>query len=269
MPEFDNDSDRLEQFFRKATNKPEVTFSEDDWRKLEARLDAADAARAANVKSPKKTIITAAVIGALLLSSVGIWWGSETEEKTSDPEQASVSSPVTAKTPAESIQDQNTARETPDESGSLNGSVDGSLMQPDHSIRAEQITSSSEEAPRQEDSRADRTAVLHASADDAPRAIGDRHVVDEKSNHLDRSVLQKDELAVALNEQTQSVVLAPLTDDQIREELIVSSSDLTQRNKQRARIELPGAEEADTVGRQTIVEEEHASDKTEHVVRPR
>ena len=40
MSERDNDSDNLDHFFQKAARDPDVQFNENDWRKLEEKLDA-------------------------------------------------------------------------------------------------------------------------------------------------------------------------------------------------------------------------------------
>ena len=37
-------NDQLEEFFRKAAAGPDVSFNEKDWKKLEARLEAQEAA---------------------------------------------------------------------------------------------------------------------------------------------------------------------------------------------------------------------------------
>lgn len=63
MPEQDND--RVEQFFRKATSRPDVSFHEEDWKKLEARLDANDLG-AAPAPGIGRTIVIAAGLSVLL-----------------------------------------------------------------------------------------------------------------------------------------------------------------------------------------------------------
>ena len=74
MPEQNND--RLEQFFRKAATRAEVTFNEEDWKKLEARLDAADAGKGVAEKTGSK-ITTAVIVGVVLLVSTSLWIGSQ------------------------------------------------------------------------------------------------------------------------------------------------------------------------------------------------
>src|SRR5688500_14079853 len=70
MPEPDND--RLEHFFRKAASKPDVTFNEEDWKKLEARLDA-EGAGFADAKKTGSKITSAVVVGTVLLFSSLLW----------------------------------------------------------------------------------------------------------------------------------------------------------------------------------------------------
>lgn len=69
MPE--QDSDRVEQFFRKATSKPDVAYNEEDWKKLEARLDATDLV-ATPVPRSNRTVVIATTLSAILLILVAI-----------------------------------------------------------------------------------------------------------------------------------------------------------------------------------------------------
>ncbi|HEY9487079.1 MAG TPA: hypothetical protein VIQ51_02035, partial [Chryseosolibacter sp.] len=70
MPEHDND--RLEQFFRKAAGRADVSFNEEDWKKLEARRDAADAGIIVRKKSGTRVAAAVMIATAVLLSG-GVW----------------------------------------------------------------------------------------------------------------------------------------------------------------------------------------------------
>src|SRR5688500_14534565 len=85
MPEPDND--RLEHFFRKAASKPDVTFNEEDWKKLEARLDA-EGAGFADAKKTGSKITSAVVVGAVLLFSSLLWLDSRFDILPSDDEDS-------------------------------------------------------------------------------------------------------------------------------------------------------------------------------------
>lgn len=69
----ERDNDRLEEFFRKAVARPQVSFEEADWRKLEARLDAEDF-RNPPAGSRWETFGVGADIGALALLAL-MWVG--------------------------------------------------------------------------------------------------------------------------------------------------------------------------------------------------
>src|SRR5687767_11003598 len=87
MPEYDND--RLEQFFRKATGKPDVTFNEDDWKKLEARLDAEQAGLAKTEKAGSK-IVTAVAIAIIMGFSGAVWLNAPVNKLADSPEMSDV-----------------------------------------------------------------------------------------------------------------------------------------------------------------------------------
>ena len=61
--------DDLSRFFRKATQKPEITFNENDWTKLEAMLDKASTKAAAS-GSLRRKFIVASIVTVLVLSTV-------------------------------------------------------------------------------------------------------------------------------------------------------------------------------------------------------
>ena len=305
MPEFDNDSDRLEQFFRKATKEPEVPFSEDDWRKLEARLDAADAPRGANVEWPRKKIITAAVVVALLLSSGGLWWGSRTG--AIGGKQADMSLPREMQSQTEAPEEQNAALNAGDAESSVtesrtlprNGLASGeekSELAVDQIVRAlpshkTPSTSGNElhaREPRVDNDQGSRTetvvtppkpAVKRVETQVAPASDNADNTIAQDYD-LKNGIEQRDSYQETINDgeamltakpkkATESLTPAPLSAEKIHQELVVSSLDFTERNKQKARIDLPGAEEADQTGGQTMVEEEHASEKKEDVAKPR
>ncbi|HET7178452.1 MAG TPA: hypothetical protein VFI14_01945, partial [Chryseosolibacter sp.] len=72
----EQNNDRLEDFFRKAAGKPDVTFNEADWKKLEARLDAQEGATIPSRTGVTKWIAGIAIM-TVVLSSGGIWLNSK------------------------------------------------------------------------------------------------------------------------------------------------------------------------------------------------
>jgi hypothetical protein len=82
-------NDRLEQFFRKAASRADVTFNEEDWKKLEARLDAGEAGRSGNRNKGK---IAGAIVIALSLLTPGVLWMHDRYEllRVGDAEATSV-----------------------------------------------------------------------------------------------------------------------------------------------------------------------------------
>ena len=65
MSERDNDSDNLDHFFQKAARDPDVQFNENDWRKLEEKLDA-EASRI-SADQPNRWRLGMASVGTILV----------------------------------------------------------------------------------------------------------------------------------------------------------------------------------------------------------
>ena len=72
MPERGND--RLESFFKKVTGRPDISYQEEDWKKLEARLDARET-RSSVAKRSRNRIAGASAIAVLLVG--GLYWLSQ------------------------------------------------------------------------------------------------------------------------------------------------------------------------------------------------
>ena len=72
MPERGND--RLESFFKKVSGRPDISYHEEDWKKLEARLDAKEA-RSSVAKRSRNRIAGASAIAVLLVG--GLYWLSQ------------------------------------------------------------------------------------------------------------------------------------------------------------------------------------------------
>ena len=240
MPE--QEHDRLEDFFRKATNRPDVAFNEEDWKKLEARLDAAGQAETAPVASSRKGF-KAFVIAALLLSTVAVWIGSTTDMfHNNGQEKTSVRKENAVLPPAEDTQrrDDATQTETASEHAREQGFEDRNATTSKQDGQSVDVR----ETPKREMNAPDQN-------------IPDKELVARIGPPVDHAV-----------GNGASQIFKPLAHDKILRELIVLQP-LVQRVKQEAVVELPGAEEADAPGAETMVKEEHASDKKEHVATPR
>lgn len=88
MPEHGND--RLESFFKKVSSRPDIPFNEEDWKKLEARLDA-QGTRSSVSRRNRNRIAGATLVA--ILSLTGLYWMSQSEvappkEVTSENEES-------------------------------------------------------------------------------------------------------------------------------------------------------------------------------------
>ena len=89
MPEHGND--RLERFFKKVSGRPDISFNEADWKKLEERLEAKET-RSSVTRRNRNRIAGATVLGIFLMG--GLYWISLTDTEfnravTSDNNNAS------------------------------------------------------------------------------------------------------------------------------------------------------------------------------------
>lgn len=241
MPEPSND--RLEEFFRKAASRPDVTFNDDDWKKLEARLDAADAGNPP--PSGRRIKTTAIIVGALAIIFTTLWIGATFDIFTSGG-HASVKrseSPATAHSAIDALNGNksptgNTAAEN----------IDKVQPGPPEDVIAKRRIGVPEdqEAPSQVAAAFDQTAKTDP-------------------------VAQSPEAGPGGNARRISIsgLPLPLPAEKIDRELIRSFPVSTERYKQKAVVELPGAEEEKTREADAIVEKELASDQTKFVAAPR
>src|SRR5688572_33426404 len=110
MPERGND--RLESFFKKVSGHPDISYNEEDWKRLKARLDAKETS-SSSARRNRNRIAGASVIAILMV--VSIYWltqpsadqtsavGKENQESTStstvlDTEPMTSSSTLAAET---------------------------------------------------------------------------------------------------------------------------------------------------------------------------
>ena len=260
----EQDNDRLEQFFRKAADRPDVTFNEDDWKKLEARLDAADAGTP--LKAPVgNRIITTIVIGLVLLSGTGIWLGarydlfgkvnSQTERTMPDNQQ----DPVKPEGPSPRGSSLEKAQKKPEGD---NNPVQGSRTVDAIEKKSTAVDAgTSETSERLSESLKGRVAVTDSESLNLPVQDGQQR---------NKGVPERTIAPVMHGKEYGShMVLRSPGKSKLYEDLIKISSANAEKNKQEAVVELSGAEEADTPGVQNMFEQELASDHTKHTAMPR
>lgn len=78
MPEPGND--RIESFFKKVSGRPDISFNEADWKKLEARLDAKEARASLGRRNRSRSRIAGAAAVTILLMSALFWLAQSDKE---------------------------------------------------------------------------------------------------------------------------------------------------------------------------------------------
>ena len=273
MPEPDND--RLEHFFRKAASKPDVTFNEEDWKKLEARLDAAASDFVAAKKTGSK-ITSAVVVGIVLLFSSLLWVDSRYDIVFSDdknsPEHVDAKVAATYGEP-----------ETRQDAGLIQGNdVNGVNKNNDAEKISESDFSGSEKTtPSAQNKISDLTkrAEISKAGDRISDPVQKRRIESvQRVGVEDQSVAADGGLAGKSKEKEagESLVSTDIEEvftgpekENISDERIQISPAVAEKIKQKAVVELPGAEEEQTREAEAIVSEEHASDHKKHVATPR
>lgn len=271
MPEHDND--RLEQFFRKAAGKPDVTFNENDWKKLEARLEAEEAGLTVAKKTGNK-IATAVVVGVLLIFSGAVWVNSRYENIP--PAQNGESGQQLDKNIAE------TPARIPD------SQVAGTAEIAKTNEAAKDQTETSNDHPENPGDQRDVRTQPEAANDSEQNKIpvvqkpgettipGDGTLTNskpdetlEEDNHpglMDREQAAET-TAIIFKREPENV--STLEHEKIFRELIQGSPVRASKIKQKAVDELPGAEGENRRKAMAIVREEQASDHKKHVAAPR
>jgi hypothetical protein len=267
MPEQDND--RLEQFFRKAASKPDVTFNEDDWKKLEARLDAEGAGLAGTKKTGNK-IATAVVVGTLLFFSGAFWVNSRYDiipltqtDKSAEQSDKKITETLAglpdtqAIGPAE-IEIAETNKETAKDQREI-------PIEPENPNDAEQKKIPAVQEPGQ---------ILKPGDGEQTSSKRDESIVGNNLPELMANEQPAESTGVILIKRDENLIRTPenvsaLENEKIFRELIQGSPVNTSKIKQKAVDELPGAEEENRREARSIVREEQASDHKKHVAAPR
>lgn len=268
MPEPDND--RLEHFFRKAASKPDVTFNEEDWKKLEARLNAGGAGFVDAKKTGRK-ITTAVVVGTIVLFSSLLWVNSPYDIVSfSDVENP----PPHVETNIAAKDEEGQSRQ---EAGLIQSNDDNKSNDVNRNQETEKISETKKTKSSTQGKVAERYKPSEV-AESTDRISEDSHLTER--TEPDQTIGQEDESATAdIDDRTgkskveklagEPETFTDIEKEQIPRELIQISPAVAEKIKQKAVVELPGAEEEETREAEALVSEEHASDHKKHVATPR
>lgn len=274
MPERNND--QLENFFRKATSRPDVPFNEDDWKKLEARLDAEPTSWWTSGRVVK--VAASALIAAAVLFSGGFWLNSRYQIVERVPQEATVTenaveSPIAKEDGAVLPQAGITGSE--DINGNINSNdsdnqardqkADDRIAQaPANAMPGEVPTANDDpvEAKRQyadhltDRNNPDRLAINN-EAEGGERTGGNGQEARQESKA--ESFADAREPVLKQAEEKSFSGITALHEEKISNDLVSIPSTKTVKIKQKAVVDLPGAEEVDSREAAAIVKEEHAS----------
>ena len=256
MPEHDND--KLEGFFRKAAGRPDIAFNENDWKKLEARLDAKGTHLSA-VKKTRNKIAGAVVLTALLIFSSVYWLNKDFERQ-----------PDVAKT--------NNAGEVLNNNGEVSdaGSLSSKPGSTSHEnneagILQKRIPAPKERVPAEvPDIIPQKKSIQQPLSDDEVLTTELLHQKDYTAEQrLIIDGTNEEQKSQTQNLKVEQIGVDQLDNDKVFKELIQISPAIADKIKQKAGVELPGAEEEDRGKADAIVREEHASDQKKHLASPR
>ena len=241
MPEHDND--RLEQFFKKAASKPDIAFNEDDWQKLEARLDAMPPDLSLAKTSGLKIASAVSLFVLFVLGTV--YWnyelGSEISMEQTDQQVSAKNKLPATNQVSDSFLDSNI--DEPNQTSERNDQV------------KTKVAETGKSNPR-------TTAVL------IDKNISGARV--NPTTHTDDEIIK---LVNPVSDEKQASFqpgIVRRSKDQTYQDLVQrSSATIAGKIKQKAGGQLPGAEEEDSRKEDAIVKEEYASGQTKHLVPPR
>lgn len=263
----EQDNDRLEQFFRKAAARADVSFNEDDWKKLEARLDAADAGVPMAGNKIRNTAIT--IVGVMILISSAVWIGSRNDGNPQPDKLSGIELPAPDLQPqAEAdFSDQTVGSRQTAESPHNNTAPQTESVEKEKVLESD-ITSAegTDVVPR--DPRPNRleqvTPATEASITDATKK-------GEKWSEITGGTPEGGGLQDNGGERgLQALIMTqPLPGEKIDRELVRTLPASNEGYKQKAVVELPGAEEGKTREADAAIEEEQASDQMKPVATPR
>ncbi len=256
MPEPDND--KLEGFFRKAASKPDIAFNENDWKKLEARLNEKGTHLSVFKKISNK-IIGAVFLFVLLISSSVFWLTRDYEEQ---PEVAKA----------------NNAGELLGKNGKVSdaGSLSSKSGSTSDENNNDRILQKRIPVPKEGVAAAEILDIVPQKKS-LQQTLSAGEVLTTELLHQKDYTAKQLSIMNASNEaqksQTQNlkveqIGVVQLDNNKVFKELIQTSPAIADKIKQKAGVELPGAEEEDK-HETAIVKEEHASGQKKYLANPR
>lgn len=261
----EQNNDRLEDFFRKAAGKPDVTFNEADWKKLEARLDAQEGTTIPSRTGVVKWVAGIAIM-TVVLSSGGIWLNSKYKIVERTAEESAMSA----------ITDQET---TPAPNGEEVSSAESFTKQDvtaNPSSADKHVEGLAGVRPQTAGERIERVTDNNVAndADNLPRAKAVQEAEEMVVKAEERSVETSDDQpkSAGLGSQFQDLsrnAISPLDNSKVRGDLSMRSPIMTIKIKQKAVVDLPGAEEGYGREAKANVSAEHASVQKQRLAAPR
>jgi hypothetical protein len=258
MPERDND--RLESFFKKVSGRPDIPFNEEDWKKLEARLDAKETPSSFSRRNRNR--IAGATVVAVLLTG-GLYWLFQTDvtppaEVASEIKESSATTSM-AGDATETLSPSQTEMEAKEEINELIGA------QPDESE-----SSKRDNSQQLEDVVASSNSLLEASDSfyKEEKGIAQSSVVGQSGLANEATQINIDEqMAQRVTDASTPLVVAPILDEgndiQVNETKI--SPAVADKTKQKANLADSVVKEKNDVK----VKDAYGSGLTEHPASPR
>lgn len=263
MPEPDND--RLEQFFRKTTSRPDVSFHEEDWKKLEARLAAQDSAVSPTKGISKKSVVVT-TLSALLLIILATWVASYYEfslVRKSTKEQADVAQSENSFNSATAPQTAVTLKK--DEAGGRAGNTERETGK----TEPENGNGSQGRVEEDEVAGARNLATQNDSENTGLSGEAPEQQQDRKNTFGNSNVTTR--LPEATRDETRIVnrpFISEISKEQIARDWMEVLSHQS-RHKQRATVILPGAEEGETGVAESVAAKEETSEQPNYATTPR
>ena len=252
----EQDNDRLEQFFRKAASKPDVSFNEDDWKKLEVRLEAHDAL-SGGVKKAGSRLISAVTISIILLFTAGVI--------VNDHFGVIPPMPAAADGNPAAVKDQAPVAATP---AIPDYGVGEELQEPGSPAQTNVVSDSGKEFSLG-DRAPLRSDINHSSGLKPDSQVQTDRLVIQDAAATDAPMMAMVNTTGAGRSHASSADVVEIRDEQIVRDFMNRKPFLALRNKQKAIVELPGAEEGETGEAESEIREEHVSDQKDQVTTPR
>jgi len=251
MPEHDND--KLEDFFRKVAGRPDISFQEEDWKKLEARLDA----RGTRLSIVKKTRIkiAGAVLAALLISYV--YWLEKDFEKQPDVQKNNAGE-MLRKNPE--VSDDGLHYSNPGAAPENNDKrkIQKRIPAPIARVHAE-VPDIISQKPIQQPLPVDEGLTTELLLQNDYTA--EQTLIEERASEAQKTRNQ--------NLKVDEIETDQPGNDKFIKELIPISPAIADKTKQNANVELPGAGEVVRSEADAIVKEQKASDQEKQLASPR